>query len=52
MKEEGEDAPRLGREETGIQTGVEDRGVSERGAQEGRGWGVGRDAPRRRSGLS
>ncbi|XP_066869833.1 RNA binding protein fox-1 homolog 1 isoform X5 [Kogia breviceps] len=25
-KEEGEDAPRLGREETGIQTGVEDRG--------------------------
>ncbi|XP_024615144.1 uncharacterized protein LOC112409347 [Neophocaena asiaeorientalis asiaeorientalis] len=25
-KEEGEGAPRLGREETGIQTGVEDRG--------------------------
>lgn len=31
-QEEGEDAPRLGREETGTQTGGEGRGVSERGA--------------------
>lgn len=30
-QEEGEDAPRLGREETGTQTGVEGRGVSEQG---------------------
>lgn len=30
-REEGEDAPHLGREETGTQTGVEDGGVSERG---------------------
>lgn len=30
-QEEGEDAPRLGREETGTQTGGESRGVSERG---------------------
>lgn len=40
-KEEGEDAPRLGREETGIQTGVEDRGVSERGGAGGTGLGGG-----------
>lgn len=40
-KEEGEGAPRLGREETGIQTGVEDRGVSERGGAGGMGLGGG-----------
>lgn len=41
-QEEGEDAPRLGREETGTQTGGECRGVSEGGgAQEGRGLEVG-----------
>ncbi|KAF5918420.1 hypothetical protein HPG69_011861 [Diceros bicornis minor] len=38
-KEEGEDAPRLGREETGTQTGVEGRGVSERGRGRQGGWG-------------
>lgn len=30
-QEEGEDAPRLGREETGTQTGGEGRGVSKQG---------------------
>lgn len=41
-REEGEDAPRLGREETGTQTGVEDGGVSERGRRrDGVGAGVG-----------
>lgn len=50
-KEEAEDAPRLGREETGTQTGGEGRGVSELG-REARGLGVGKDAPRRLSGPS
>ena len=51
-REEGEDAPRLGREETGTQTGVEGGGVSERGRRR-TGWGLGgRAAPRRRSAAS
>lgn len=49
--EEGEDAPRLGREETGTQTGGEGRGVSERGRRRD-GLGAAQGGPPRLSGPS
>lgn len=50
-QEEGEGAPRPGREETGTQTGGEGRGVSDRGRERGAA-GVGRGAPRLSAGRS